>query len=414
MKNIIKKYFNSPLDLIPISILLSSNEPIYQLYDVLFQRIVFLLDSVHVSVRSKVLKSIQIIVNEDYEVLMQPQIASTVIHCIQDSSAVVRDAAIELIGKYLIYSDSALNFSEIKKQYYKVVTDRILDIGINVRKRVIKLLKDIFINTKYEDFITNKEMLKDICRKILKRTTDEERSVRVLALKSIQEIWFSSFFSPELTAIENLKNNLSSLSILSSSNTNSSMVHSNSMIDEVNGFTKETLDDKEEKIKDMIPSYTSLTTQTKNEIKYRVEMLSVMADSDLTGNTINKCISSKYNLNIGVIDDDKQNVSTNNKNKLNTENSNSLAKIAAQNENKIKFPIPTLLVYGISNLIVECLVDQLIDLEGDDSLETKKDPKAIVLYIYFILYIYIYIYFILYIYIYIYFIFLIIIMMMIL
>jgi len=192
------------------------------------------------------------------------------------------------------------------------------------------------------------------------------------------------------------------------------MVHSNSMIDEVNGFTKETLDDKEEKIKDMIPSYTSLTTQTKNEIKYRVEMLSVMADSDLTGNTINKCISSKYNLNIGVIDDDKQNVSTNNKNKLNTENSNSLAKIAAQNENKIKFPIPTLLVYGISNLIVECLVDQLIDLEGDDSPEAKKDPKAIVLYIYFILYIYIYIYFILYIYIYIYFIFLIIIMMMIL
>lgn len=378
MKNIIKKQFNSPLDLIPISILLSSNEPIYQMYDILFQRIVFLLDSVHVSVRSKVLRSIQIIVNVDCEVLMQPQIASTVVHCIQDSSAVVRDAAIELIGKYLINSDSALNFSEITKQYYKVVTDRILDIGINVRKRVIKLLKDIYINTKYEDYINNKEILKDICRKILKRTTDEERSVKELALKSIQEIWFSPFFSPELTSIENLKNNLSSLSTLSSSNSNSTMVHINSMIDGANGFTKETLDDKEEKIKDMIPSYTSLTTQTKNEIKYRVEMLSVMADSDITGNTICKCISSKYNLNIGVADDDKQNVSTNNKNKSNTENSNAAAKAAAINENKIKFPIPTLLVYGISNLIVECLVDQLIDLEGDDSPDVKKNPKAIV------------------------------------
>jgi hypothetical protein len=377
MKNIIKKQFNSPLDLIPISILLSSNEPIYQMYDVLFQRIVFLLDSVHVSVRSKVLRSIQIIVNVDCEVLMQPQIASTVVHCIQDSSAVVRDAAIELIGKYLINSDSALNFSEITKQYYKVVTDRILDIGINVRKRVIKLLKDIYINTKYEDYISNKEMLKDICRKILKRTTDEEKSVKELALKSIQEIWFSSFFSPELTAVENLKNNLSSLSTLSTSNSNSSMVHINSMIDGANGFSKETLDDKEEKIKDMIPSYTSLTTQTKNEIKYRVEMLSVMADSDITGNTINKCISSKYNLNIGVVDDEKQNTTTNNKNKSNTENSNAAAKAAALNENKIKFPIPTLLVYGISNLIVECLVDQLIDLEGDDSPEAKKNPKAI-------------------------------------
>jgi len=378
MKNVIKKQFNSPLDLIPISILLSSNESIYQMYDVLFQRIVFLLDSVHVSVRSKVLRSIQIIVNVDCEVLMQPQIASTVIHCIQDSSAVVRDVAIELIGKYLINSDSTLNFSEITKQYYKVVTDRILDIGINVRKRVIKLLKDIYINTKYEDYLNNKEMLKDICKKILKRTTDEEKSVKELALKSIQEIWFSSFFSPELVAIENLRNNLSSLSTLSSANSNSAMVHINSMIDGANGFTKETLRDKEEKIKDMIPSYTSLTTQTKNEIKLRVEMLSVLADSDITGNTINECISSKYNLNVGVSDDDKQTSTVNTKSKNNTENSNAAAKQAAINENKIKFPIPTLLVYGISNLIVECLVDQLIDLEGDDSQEddSKRNVKA--------------------------------------
>ncbi|ORX43435.1 hypothetical protein BCR36DRAFT_373938 [Piromyces finnis] len=377
IKNIIKKQFNSPLNLIPISIILSSNESIFQMYDVLFQRIVLLLDSVHVSVRSKVLRSIQIIVNVDCEVLMQPQIASTVIHCIQDSSAVVRDASIELIGKYLINSESSLNFSEVTKQYYKVVTDRILDIGINVRKRVIKLLKDIYINTKYEDYLNNKEMLKDICKKILKRTTDEEKSVKELALKSIQEIWFNSFFSPELISIENLRNNLSSLSTLSSSNSNSAMIHINSIIDGTNGFTKETLDDKEEKIKDMIPSYTSLTTQTKNEVKLRVEMLSVLADSDITGNTINKCISSKYNLNIGVSDEEKLIPITNIKNKNNTENSNVAAKQAVINENKIKFPIPTLLVYGISNLVIECLVDQLIDLEGVDTIEEGDSKKNI-------------------------------------
>ena len=368
------------------------------MYDILFQRIVLLLDSVHVSVRSKVLRSIQIIVNVDCEVLMQPQIASTVVHCIQDSSAVVRDAAIELIGKYLINSDSALNFSEITKQYYKVVTDRILDIGINVRKRVIKLLKDIYINTKYEDYLNNKEILKDICRKILKRTTDDEKSVKELALKSIQEIWFNSFFSPELTAIENLKNNLSSLNTISTTTSSTSINLINTMIDGTSGFTKETLDDKEEKIKDMIPSYTSLATQTKNEIKFRVEMLSVLADSDITGNTICKCISSKYNLNVGVNDDESTNV----KSKNNTENTNAAAKQAAINENKIKFPIPTLLVYGISNLIVECLVDQLIELEGDDSqdADAKRNAKANVsLFINnalfkYIIYYYIYFYYI--------------------
>lgn len=56
-----------------------------------------------------------------------------------------------------------------------------------MRKRVLRLLKDMF--HKADDL----EMRNDISQKLLLRVYDDETTVKVLAIKSVSEVWFSPF-----------------------------------------------------------------------------------------------------------------------------------------------------------------------------------------------------------------------------
>ncbi|KAJ3129128.1 Sister chromatid cohesion protein 2 [Nowakowskiella sp. JEL0407] len=105
-----------------------------------------------------------------------------------DASTSVRDAAIEFVGKCFVGDE---------KEFYEVLKDRILDVGVNVRKRIIKLMRDIYtsiikLNTN-ESRDANFEILVDICCRMMGRFGDEEETVRDLALKTMQELWFSQF-----------------------------------------------------------------------------------------------------------------------------------------------------------------------------------------------------------------------------
>ena len=44
---------------------------------------------------------------------------------------------------------------EVANQYYKMLTERILDTGVSVRKRVIKILRDLCLEVKDFPFIGN-------------------------------------------------------------------------------------------------------------------------------------------------------------------------------------------------------------------------------------------------------------------
>ena len=99
-----------------------------------------------------------------------------------DNSSAVRDAAVELLGKYVVQRP------ELAGDYYERIADRILvylilrglldtqslqDTGLGVRKRIIKLLKVFYGNS------TSIERRADISLRLVHRMLDEDDGVKV-------------------------------------------------------------------------------------------------------------------------------------------------------------------------------------------------------------------------------------------
>ncbi|KZT11764.1 uncharacterized protein LAESUDRAFT_733751 [Laetiporus sulphureus 93-53] len=137
------------------------------------------LDAPPVFMRTKALKALGQIVTSDPSLLSMPNVRRAIESHLLDSSSAVRDAAVELIGKYMIDSP------EFASDYYQKIAERIADTGLGVRKRVIKLLRTIYAAT------DDRSRRIDICTRIILRMLDEDETVKDLAVKTIEEIWFS-------------------------------------------------------------------------------------------------------------------------------------------------------------------------------------------------------------------------------
>ena len=90
------------------------------------------------------------------------------------------------LGRFILHKQ------ELIVQYYGVITDRILDTGVSVRKRVIKILKDICLEFPTYDKIP------EICVKMIRRINDEE-GIR----KLVREILFTFFLIYKKKFLEN-------------------------------------------------------------------------------------------------------------------------------------------------------------------------------------------------------------------
>ncbi|KAF9347557.1 Sister chromatid cohesion protein 2 [Mortierella sp. AD094] len=134
-----------------------------------------------VTLRAKSLKALSMIVTGDYAVLAQQNVRNTIALRLQDQSPSVRDAATDLVGRYMLQDTT------IRKAYYEIVSDRISDTGLNVRKRVIRLLRDMYHKVDSPGIRLN------IFQKLLLRVNDEEAAVKDLAIRSVSEVWFGPF-----------------------------------------------------------------------------------------------------------------------------------------------------------------------------------------------------------------------------
>ena len=84
-----------------------------------------------------------------------------------DNSPLVRDAALEMLGRYVVYD------SRLAIQYLPRILDRITDSALSVRKRVVKLLRGVLA-------LINDQCLRiDICKRLVGRIYDEDDSVKV-------------------------------------------------------------------------------------------------------------------------------------------------------------------------------------------------------------------------------------------
>ncbi|KAG4305497.1 hypothetical protein PORY_001053 [Pneumocystis oryctolagi] len=153
---------------------------LYQLFDSILSRILRSLDNNQISIRTKALRSLGLIVNNDSSILSNVGVRQHVAARIADVSSQVRDVAIDLVGKY------AISQKEIGQQYYSVLSERIADTGLSVRKRVIKFLKDFYSVSDIQ------EIQVDIGRKLIQRLCDEDDNIRDLSAKTIEDLWFST------------------------------------------------------------------------------------------------------------------------------------------------------------------------------------------------------------------------------
>ena len=153
-----------------------------------FDRIMkLLLDSIisdQVTVRNKSLKSVTFMLEKEPSILdCAKNVKTLIIRCATDSSPQVRDSALMLIGKCVSLRPS------LEQDFRNIVLKLSEDTSLSVRKRSIKLLKEMFSRT------TSNNVRAAISECILRRTTDDEKSVSELARQSFEETWLSPFWS---------------------------------------------------------------------------------------------------------------------------------------------------------------------------------------------------------------------------
>lgn len=106
-------------DVLSSSAYLTSRLQLFLSFDLLLSRILLTLECSLVVLRTKSLKALSLIVTGDYQVLAQKNVRKTISLRLQDTSPAVRDAAIDLVGKYMLQD------MKILRAYYEIVSDRI-------------------------------------------------------------------------------------------------------------------------------------------------------------------------------------------------------------------------------------------------------------------------------------------------
>ncbi|KAK7556994.1 hypothetical protein IWX49DRAFT_615167 [Phyllosticta citricarpa] len=135
------------------------------------------------TVKSRSLKSVVQLLEKDPSILRNGNyIINQILRCSADQSPLVRDSALGLLGKCLQYKPS------LEGDVCDRIVARSHDAAIGVRKRAMKLLKDVYLRNKSKDIKTA------IAEALLLRIKDLDESVAELARTTFEEIWFAPFY----------------------------------------------------------------------------------------------------------------------------------------------------------------------------------------------------------------------------
>ncbi|XP_075875684.1 nipped-B-like protein A isoform X1 [Nelusetta ayraudi] len=157
---------------------LASMRPFAQSFDIYLTQILRVLGENAIAVRTKAMKCLSEVVAVDPSILARSDMQRGVHGRLMDNSTSVREAAVELLGKFV------LSRPQLTEQYYDMLVERILDTGISVRKRVIKILRDICLEQPAFSKIT------EMCVRMIRRVNDEE-GIKKLVNETFQKLWFT-------------------------------------------------------------------------------------------------------------------------------------------------------------------------------------------------------------------------------
>nr|XP_010923594.1 sister chromatid cohesion protein SCC2 isoform X2 [Elaeis guineensis] len=128
--------------------------------------------------RAKALRAVSAIVEADPEVLCDKRVQCAVEGRFCDSAISVREAALELVGRHIA------SHPDVGLKYFEKVAERIKDMGVSVRKRAIKIIRDLCTSNSNFSEATRAFI------EIISRVSDEESSIQDLVCKTFYEFWF--------------------------------------------------------------------------------------------------------------------------------------------------------------------------------------------------------------------------------
>ena len=141
------------------------------------------------TVRSKSLRSINQVLETDPSILDGDSVVvERILQCSSDSSTQVRDSALGLVGKSITMRPN------LEEKMLPTVIERFVDTGVGVRKRAMKLARDVYLRN------PNRQVRSAIANGLLLRVQDPDESVRELARQTMEEIWIFPFVQGEGTA----------------------------------------------------------------------------------------------------------------------------------------------------------------------------------------------------------------------
>ena len=149
------------------------------------------------TVKSKGLKSLVQLLEKDPSILNKGNsIINRILSRLSDISPMVRDSALSLVGKCLSLKPS------LESVLCEKIIDRSQDPAIGVRKRVLRILKEIYLRN-------NDDNLRPaIAHVALQRIADDDNGVAELAGQTIEEAWIAPYYSLMTTGDINVKTSL--------------------------------------------------------------------------------------------------------------------------------------------------------------------------------------------------------------
>lgn len=162
-------------------ILISQDLPL--LFDSFIKLIVKTLDNSKIKSKTRAIRCLSSLINIDSNLLISPHIQESISRKLLDPSPLVRDAVIDLIHRFM------LSKPEVIDQFHGPICDRLVDDSVQVRKRVLKIAKEMYQRS------TTRSVRSQIGTKILRKLHDEDDVISEMAKSYLVELWFQEIIS---------------------------------------------------------------------------------------------------------------------------------------------------------------------------------------------------------------------------
>lgn len=147
-------------------------------YDRILASILRPLNHSKINMRTKSLRIVSQLLAQSPDIFSLPSVQKSLSERLIDQSSQVRDAAVDIVGKYIVLKP------QYAKDFYMIICDRSSDTGVAVRKRVVRLLKDIY------NVVDDIDIKVEIADRLVRRVEDEESSISELVVTILTEFFF--------------------------------------------------------------------------------------------------------------------------------------------------------------------------------------------------------------------------------